>query len=170
MLHWYLVHTKPGQEAIAQAHLERQGYETYLPRIAQAVMRRGRWRPRIDALFPGYLFLTPGETRVSLAPVRSTVGVVKLVRFGTEYATVPDGLVAAIRDREDADTGLHSVRRPTLPRAGSCVRIASGPFDGLEGVYQRSSGEQRAVVLLSLLGQNTRVCLPIEAILSGRAA
>ena len=170
MVHWYLVQTKPAQEVTAQGHLERQGYETYLPRVAHATKRRGRWHSRIEALFPGYLFLSPGECRLSLGPVRSTVGVLKLVRFGTEYATVPESLVAALRDREDADTGLHRLLRPGLPRIGSRVRISSGPFDGLEGVYERSSGDERVVVLLQLLGQDARVCLPIESIFPGRAA
>ena len=170
MLRWYLVHTKRAQEATAAAQLARQGFEIYLPRLAQPIRRRGRWQSRIEALFPAYLFLRVDEGKQALGPVRSTVGISHLVRFGSNYAIVPDRLIDALKSCEDPETGLHRLERPCLPAAGSHVRIFSGPFDGLEGVYERASGDDRVVVLLNLLGQNTRVYLPVEAILPGCAA
>ena len=47
MLRWYLVRTKPGAEATAEAHLARQGYELYLPLLSQTLPRRGRWSSRV---------------------------------------------------------------------------------------------------------------------------
>jgi len=45
------------------------------------------------------------------------------------------------------------------------VRIATGPFDGLEGILQREDGAERGVVLLKLLGRDTPVRVPAEWIL-----
>ena len=36
MLRWYLIHTKPLSEVLAQTNLERQGYQVYLPRAIAA--------------------------------------------------------------------------------------------------------------------------------------
>lgn len=170
MLRWYLVRTKRAREATAQAQLERQGYQTYLPRFVQSVKRAGRWRERIAALFPGYLFVRVDEGQQALGPVRSTVGVANVVRFGAKYATVPDTLVAGLIARADAETGLHRLQAPSLPPAGARVTVSSGPFDGLEGIYERECGEDRVLVLLNLLGRSTRVQLPIDAIVPGKAA
>ncbi|NEV64216.1 transcription termination/antitermination NusG family protein [Thiorhodococcus minor] len=41
---WYLIHTKPRQEALADANLQRQAFETYLPLYIRVAKRRGAWR------------------------------------------------------------------------------------------------------------------------------
>jgi len=35
MKSWYVIHTKPRNESVAEEHLRRQAFETYLPRIKQ---------------------------------------------------------------------------------------------------------------------------------------
>ncbi|MDP9199151.1 MAG: transcriptional activator RfaH, partial [Pseudomonadota bacterium] len=97
MLRWYLVRTKPNAEATACANLDRQGYETYFPRVDQPTPCRGRWRKRVVPLFPGYLFLRLDEGRQPLAPVRSTLGVACVVQFGASYAVVPDEVIHELR-------------------------------------------------------------------------
>jgi len=49
------------------------------------------------------------------------------------------------------------------------VRISTGPFEGLEGVFERQAGADRVVVLLRLLGQNASVCVSIDSVLLSRA-
>jgi len=120
----------------------------------------GRWRERITALFPRYLFVRLEEGRQSLSPVRSTVGVADVVRFGLRYAAVPDEVVCDLRGRADPQSGLHRLGRRSPFPCGSHVRIAAGPFDGLEGVFEREAGAERVVVLLNLLGQDAAVRIP----------
>jgi transcriptional antiterminator RfaH len=170
MLRWYLVRTKPGAEAVARANLDRQGYELYLPMVSQSTPLRGRWCERIVPLFAGYLFLRLDEGRQVLAPVRSTKGVACAVRFGASYAVIPDQVIAELRARANPETGLHrlSVARRLPP--GTRVRIFAGPFEGLEGVFERESGPERAIVLLSVLGQAASVCVPACNVVARRAA
>jgi transcriptional antiterminator RfaH len=170
MLRWYVIHTKWAGETVAESNLQRQGYEVYLPRLAQTVRRRGRLQERIVPLFPRYLFLRLHEGSQVLGPVRSTTGVTNVVRFGSSYATVPEQLIQVLQARADPETGLHRMPAPALPAPGSTIKIADGPFDGLEGVFECESGEDRAVVLLNMLGRNTRVQIPIDFILPNLAA
>jgi len=170
MLRWYLVRTKRAREGTAEAQLERQGYEVYLPRFVQSVKRSGRWCERIAALFPGYLFVRVNEGRQSLGPVRSTIGVADIVRFGANYATVLDDLINALMAKAEADTGLHRLTKPAPLPPGAPVTVSTGPFHGLEGIYERECGDDRVVVLLNLLGQITRVQLPVETIFPELAA
>jgi transcriptional antiterminator RfaH len=154
VLRWYLIHSKPSSERLALANLERQGYEVYWPRAAQSVRTGGRWRERVVALFPRYLFLRLNQGRQSLGPVRSTIGVANVVRFGSDYTIVPDEVIRNLRARADAVTGLHRLGRPSGLVPGMRVRMSKGPFDGLEGVFEREVGADRIVVLLTLLGQS----------------
>jgi transcriptional antiterminator RfaH len=158
---WYLIHTRPACERVAQVNLERQGYGVHYPRLLQLVRARGRWVERVVSLFPRYVFLQLEVGRQALGPAQSTVGVATVVRFGFEYAVVPDEVVESLRRRADPATGLHHLalhRKPLAP--GSTVRLVAGAFDGLEGVFQRGTGDERVIVLLNLLGHDTPVCVP----------
>jgi transcriptional antiterminator RfaH len=167
---WYLIHTKPAGELTAEANLLRQEYEVYLPRILQPSRRSGRWRDRIAVLFPRYLFLRLNEGRQSLGPVRCSIGVSGVVRFGLKYAVVPDEIVSGLQAREDPGSGLHRVTRPIALTPGETVGINGGLFDGLEGIFERDAGAERVVVLLRLLGHEVAVQVPGRFVQSGRAA
>jgi transcriptional antiterminator RfaH len=166
---WYLIHTKPCGEALAQENLRRQGFETYLPRVAFKVRRQGRGRMCVAPLFPRYLFLQLEEGRQALSPVRSSVGVSAVVRFGLHYAIVSDEIIEELSGRADPQTGLHHLAaRALIP--GEPVRVDAGAFEGLSGVFERHAGPDRVVVLLRLLGQEAAVQFPAECVGSGRAA
>jgi transcriptional antiterminator RfaH len=169
-LQWYLVHTKPAAEAIAQLNLERQGYKVYLPRATQAVRCRGIWRERVAPLFPRYLFLGLQSGAQSLGPVRSSVAVAGVVRFGAEYALVPDTVIDDLRGRTDPISGLLRIGAAASLARGTPVRITRGPLDGLEGVFEREEGAERVVVLLNLLGGQAAVQVPARYVVPRRAA
>lgn len=169
MMRWYLIHTKPAGEWLAQANLERQGYEVYLPRLVESVRRGARRFERIMALFPRYLFLRLNEGQQSLAPVRSSVGVFNVVKFGARYAIVANELINELRSRADPVTGLHRMASEPQLAPGTLVSLTVGPFDGLEGIFLRRAGADRVVVLLKLLGQEAAVRLPVDFVLPRRA-
>jgi transcriptional antiterminator RfaH len=169
MMRWYLIHTKPAGERLAQANLERQGYEVYLPRLVESLRRGARRLERIVALFPRYLFLRLNEGHQALAPVRSSVGVVNVVKFGARYAIVADELIRELRSRADPVTGLHRMASELQLAPGTLVSVTVGLFDGLEGIFLRKAGGDRVVVLLTLLGQDAAVRIPADFILPRRA-
>jgi hypothetical protein len=86
---WYVVYTKPRQEDIALINLERQGYQCYLPKMRIERIRRKKAVVLSEPMFPRYLFirLDSSEQGKSWSPIRSTLGVARLVRFGTTAAT-----------------------------------------------------------------------------------
>jgi transcriptional antiterminator RfaH len=165
---WYLIHTKPGREAVAEVNLRRQGYLVYYPRLLRSTRLRGRWVDRIAALFPRYLFLGLAVGQQEIGPVRSTLGVANVVRFGCDYTPVPDAVVEDLRMRADPETGLHRLHAHAAFKAGSKVRIVDGAFDGLEGVFHRESGDERVVLLLGLLGRDTLVQVPAAFVMPQR--
>ena len=88
--------------------------------------------------------------------MRSTRGVVGLVRFGGQPAVVPDAVMDALRQREDAASGMHQDNRP-LFSAGDAVKLVDGPLAGMEGVFTEQDGDKRVIVLLELLGKANKV-------------
>ena len=169
-MRWYLIHTKRCGETLAQSNLERQRYVVYSPRVVQPVRRRGRWKDQVVALFPRYLFLRLDEGRQSLAPVRSTLGVASIVRFGSDYAIVPDRVIRDLQAREDPESGLYRLSHWPLFSPGAAVTVAAGPFSGLQGIFQRRAGAERVVVLLDLLGQAASVRVSADLVLPSNAA
>jgi transcriptional antiterminator RfaH len=153
---WYAVCCKPRQEAVAEENLLRQGFHVYLPRIRIRQRRRGQWTDAVEVLFPRYIFIRIDPLRRSTATVRSTRGVVGLVRFGGRPAVVPDAVMAALSQREDAASGLHQDNRP-LFSSGEQVKLVDGPLTGMEGVFTQQDGDKRVIVLLELLGKANKV-------------
>jgi transcriptional antiterminator RfaH len=163
--HWYLVYAKPRQEAVARTNLARQGYQTYLPLVRQTSKRQGRRVSVVGPMFPRYLFIYLYEQSDNWGPIRSTLGVVSLVRFGAHAAQVPEGLVAMLKQREDEE-GVQVM--PTEEyRPGTKVRITEGSFAGYEGVLLGKSGRDRVVLLLEILGKYTRTVVGIGTIERG---
>ena len=161
---WHVIRSKPRAESTARAQLERQGFRVYFPQLVKPARVRGRWLDRIEPLFPRYLFLALDAHTQSLAPARSTLGVSNIVRFGNEYATVTHEVIEGLMRRADPQTGLHHLEQPVF-RCGGKVRILEGPFERLEGVFERYEGEERALILLDLLGRTTRVRVPLDQLL-----
>jgi len=160
---WHAVLCKPRREALAEANLNDQGYEVYLPRMIGLRRRAGRWQNIIEPMFPRYLFLNAGAGAGAggrgLAPVRSTPGVSDLVRLAGAPAQVSAGVVQALRDVADPATGCHRLEREPFA-AGARVRLAAGPLAGLEGVFEMACGAARVIVLLDLIGKTNR--LPVN--------
>ncbi len=155
---WYVVWCKPRQEAIAEQNLKFQGFDVYLPRIQVRKRRRNLWIDSVQVLFPRYLFVRVDRVRQSTASIRSTRGALGLVRFGVEPVVVPDRVVEAIVFREDTATGLHGDSRREF-RTGELVTMIDGPFAGMEGIFASDDGDERAVLLIELLGKINRVSL-----------
>lgn len=154
-MQWYVVHTKPKQESRALLNLERQGFHCFLPTIPKKRVNRKAFEIVQEPLFSRYLFIELDTTLSgkSWAPIRSTLGVSKLVTFGSEPARVNPGLIDLLREQESvlANNPL------TQYQPGDIVRIKEGPFKGLEAVYQMDDGEMRAMVLIELLQKPTRL-------------
>ena len=49
------------------------------------------------ALFPGYLFIHLDKKQENWSPIRSTKGVLNFVRFGLNYAQVPDTVIEFLK-------------------------------------------------------------------------
>jgi transcriptional antiterminator RfaH len=157
MFSWYLIHSKPMQEALALNKLQRQGFECYLPLIGVKNLQSKLLVQVDEPLFPRYFFirLDASQQGKSWNPIRYTTGVSRLVSFGNVPAKVDDALVSAIQAQ---------LQTPLQQRAnfapGEQLRINHGPYAGLEAIDQTVDGIARVMVLIEILSK--QVSLSIE--------
>jgi len=148
-LSWYVVHTKIRQEALAMTNLNRQGFECYMPMLKMEKMRRHKATLVEEPMFPRYLFirLDTSGSGPSWSPIRSTLGVSQLVRFGGQPAVVDSKLIELLRTREQ-------VGQPErLFKSGERVVVADGPFAGIEAIFKTADAESRSMILLDVLSK-----------------
>jgi len=147
---WYVLFTKPLKERVVHDRLAKQGIEVYLP--FYPLMRTSSRAPR--PLFPRYLFARWKADTLAIDTIRWTPGLVSILRFGEEYARVPDEIIAHIQ-RRIAELG----DLKQIPfQLGQRVRFRDGhPLAKLEAIFERPcSDAKRACVLLEILGRLTR--------------
>lgn len=149
---WYLIYTKPRMEEKAWWNLDQQRYRCFLPFIRTRRRLRGRYQTLTEPMFPRYLFIRLAAGTEDWSPIRSTLGVTRMVRFGTWPAKVPDDLIRLIAERtRDGFCDLS----PDPLQPGERVRVLEGPFAQYEGIFRASRGEERAMILLDVAGQHT---------------
>lgn len=162
-MHWYLIHTKPRQERCALQNLEQQGFECFFPTLKAEKLRRSAIRLVEEPLFPRYLFirLDPSLQGKSWGPIRYTKGVNRLVAFGAAPARVDDALVDGIKAQAQAAAESAPQR---LFAPGDRVSLSSGPFAGLQAVYQMADGDSRAMLLIELLSKPLLFSTPVAGL------
>lgn len=142
---WYVLRTKARQEDRAIAHLENQSFTVYCPWLIRKDGSR-------EALFTNYLFIqfeSFERFADAFTRIRSTRGVQTFVKYGENWASAGQELIDLLKYREN---GFRHV--PLFQRDQEVV-INDGPFKGIEAVYLCPDGEQRALVLLTILNRPT---------------
>jgi len=148
---WYVVRTKPRQEAVSLAEMGRAGIEALCPMAMDY-----RWRRRRQEaipLFPGYVFAYlryPDDYH----SVRWLRGVLHFVQFGEAAPPAVDGSVMRFFLENMDESGVVEIRSEFVE--GDRVEFLTEPLRGLVGTVLRiDSAEKRVHVLMDLLYQAT---------------
>ncbi len=160
---WYVVQTQVNGETKAAEHLRRQGYEIFLPRY----MKRRRHARKIDfvarPLFPRYMFVAIDIATQRWRSIQSTFGVSHLVTNGDEPAVVPDGVISALKAREDTKGFVKMDAQPRFA-PGDKVRVLAGAFMDNAGLFNGIADHDRVSILLNMLGRQVRVLLDADMV------
>ena len=154
---WYACHTRARAEKQVARQLSVRGLENYLPLLAQ----RRQWKDRRKVvslpLFPGYVFgrFSLQETHTVL----SIPGVSTIVSNNGRLSPIAEAELCNVRRLSAvlSSTGLEAERHPLVIEAGQPVRVADGPFQGVEGWVIESRGQQRLLVGLRAIGQGLEI-------------
>jgi len=152
---WYCARTKPKHEHIAAANLRHHlGLEVFNPRLRmERATRRGLVRT-VEPLFPGYVFVRGSGD--ALNEIRYASGVSTVVHFGLQIPTVPDLVIAELKQCFEEDQEPLPVEDRLSP--GAEVSIVNGAFRGFQAIVLRTlPARQRVQILLDILGRETLV-------------
>ena len=158
---WYLIYSKSRQENTASTQLKNQGYEVYLPLVATQRRRGRRYRNILEPMFPRYLFIALDTDSDNWGPIRSTIGVKELVRFGSRPAQIPDSLVDQIRAHE---AGGIQMKVTDQLKPGDEICIVGGPMAGYEAIFKDSTGGERVTLLLEIASHYASLELSVNDI------
>jgi transcription elongation factor/antiterminator RfaH len=163
MKQWFAVYTHPRGEATAVDNLLRQGFEVFFPRYLKRRSHARKIESVPAPLFPRYIFISFDAADAGWRVVRSTRGVVDLVRNRLDPAPVPGAIIDEIRKRQD-DQGFVVLARHVKLGRGDKIRIEAGPFASYEAIFETMRDNERVVALLSLLGRQVIVNVPIDSV------
>jgi transcriptional antiterminator RfaH len=162
---WYVIQTKPKQEAETSRRLGDLGLECLLPKVLDYRTWNGRAVTIEKPLFPSYLFV-----KLILVyhyyQVKWTKGLARFVGWGDKPVPIADEIVDIIRNRMDEGG---RVRMGLDLKPGEQVRIKSGPLKDFIGIFDGTISPRRRVrILLQLVGSQVSVNLPTSQVESIR--
>jgi transcriptional antiterminator RfaH len=144
MKHWYLLKTKPRQNDIAILNLENQNFCVYYP--------SGFINSKNVALFPGYIFIQLDADVQNWSPIRSTKGVIHLVRFGLNFAKINNSIIEFIKINKL--TTAEKIKNLNKFKKGDKVQIIDGVFKNCIAIFESFKAHERVLLLMNLLGIN----------------
>ena len=155
MRNWYLIKTKPRQEKTAILNLENQEYSTYCPIVTI--------NNKHVILFPGYIFIHLDKKKGNWSPIRSTKGVVNFVRFGLNFAQVPDNVIEFIKANQLIT--LEKFKKIDKFKPGDKVQITNGVFKNCVAIFKSFKSSERVILLMNILGQQQAINIKQESLI-----
>jgi transcriptional antiterminator RfaH len=155
---WYALQHKPAQGDRALDNLQNQGITCFYPKITVEKIKAGKRSKKLEALFPGYLFVHLEQTDPMWAKLRSTRGVLRVVGFAGKPAAIGDEVIQHIED------SLHAVADVGGIKPGQPVELSDGPFQGIDAIFKAYDGEERAIVLIQFMQKQQAISVSVGAI------
>jgi transcriptional antiterminator RfaH len=87
-------------------------------------------------------------------PIRSTIGVQKLVEFGGIPARAPDQLIIELQQNEQR-CNQQLQNRPGFCY-GDAVEFVTGSLQGYKAMFEKYVSRDRVAVMLNIIGEYTR--------------
>ena len=163
MKQWFVVHTQPSKESVAQKHLMEQGFDVYLPKFKKTRRHARKVEQIMAPLFPRYVFVGIDLEVDQWRSVQGTRGVSYLLLADNIPATVPCEIIQSLKGQEN-DDGLVAINDMIFFTKGDKVRVLDGAFKDCVAIFEKMNDKDRVQLLLSCLGREVNVSLPAHAV------
>jgi transcriptional antiterminator RfaH len=158
---WYAVRTKSKQEDRADINLRIWNVQTFIPKIREFCTSGYGDRYEVKPLFSRYIFAHFDANR-QLQKVNYTRGVQKVVSFGDGPVSLDERIIDLIKT-QIGEEGF--IRIDDQPKPGDKVRINSGPFESLSGIFKRNlSSTDRVEILLNTITYQSHLVIDKEMV------
>ena len=148
---WWVVHVRSRQEKVLARECRHREIPFYLPLREHRNRRDPRHRISWLPLFPGYVFVRGDleHERLDLLKTNLCVRILEVL----DQEGLGHDLAQVWRLQE---MGLPLRAHPEL-KAGSVVRIAEGPFEGMSGLVTSLKGKDRFIISVRFIHRSVSV-------------
>lgn len=158
---WYAVRTKPNEEDRADINLRAWQVQTFAPKVKECRTSGYGGQYVSKPLFSSYIFACFDASR-QLHKINYTRGVQKVVSFGGYPISIDDKVISLIRAQVDEDG---YIRKDKELQPGDRVRISSGPFASLVGIFERRTKDRdRVKILLDAMKYQSHLLIEREMV------
>ena len=119
---------------------------------------------RLVVLFPGYLFVQLNEKTQNWLPINSTKGVSHFVKFGLNFAKVPNNVIEFIKANQHNTTDKLNNLNKFKP--GDKVLISDGAFNNYMAILKCYKSDERVILLMNLLGHEQSLSIKKELVIA----
>ena len=153
---WFIAQIKPNSYNSAIQNLERQGFETFLPKMEITQRQENKFLVKNVYVFPGYMFVYFDPHIIAWTKINSTYGVSKILTFSNKPAEISSDLILELKNKYEINSKL--TQKEKLQK-GNSIKFYTGPFTDLIAKVESVEEKNRIWVLLEVMGGNQRLKL-----------
>ena len=153
---WLVAQIKPNSYHTAIQNLERQGFETFLPKMEITQRQENKFVVKNVYVFPGYMFVCFDPHTITWTKINSTYGVSKILTFSNKPAEISSDLILELKNRYEINS------KPTQKeklQKGDSIKFSMGPFTDLIAKVESVDEKNRIWILLEAMGGYQRLKL-----------
>lgn len=153
---WYIAQIKSNSYHTASQNLERQGFETFLPKMEITKKQENKFLFKNVFVFPGYMFVCCDPNIIAWKKINSTYGVSKILAFNNKPSEISSDLIHDLKIRYEINS--NSSENGTL-KQGDSIKFYSGPFADVIAKVESVDENNRIWILLEAMGGYRRLKL-----------
>ena len=146
---WLIAQIKPNSYDTAIKNLERQGFETFLPKMQITKKIKNKFLIKTTHVFPGYMFVCFDPRTITWTKINSTYGVSKILAFNKKPSEISSELILELKTRYEISS--HPMQKEELQK-GDAIKFHIGPFADLIAKVESVDENNRIWVLLETMG------------------
>ena len=153
---WIIAQIKSNSYNTAIQNLERQGFETFLPKIELTQRQKDKFILKRAYVFPGYIFVCFDPSISSWSKINSTYGVSKILTFNNKPSEISSDLILELKNKYEINSNL--TQKDRLQK-GDSIKFYKGPFADLIAKVENIDENNRIWILLEAMGGYRRLKL-----------
>ena len=153
---WFIAQIKQNSYDLATQNLERQGFETFLPKMEITQRQKDQFIVKNVYVFPGYIFVCFDPHIISWTKINSTYGVSKILDFNNKPSEISSDLILELKNRYEINS--NPKQNENLQR-GDSIMFYAGPFAELIAKIESVDKNNRIWVLMEAMGGYRRLKL-----------
>ena len=156
---WLIAKIKPNSYDLAFRNLERQGFETFLPKMRVTVRKKNKFIHKYLYVFPGYIFVGIDPQNSNWTKINSTYGVSKLLTYNNKPSEIPFDMIMELKNRYE--NKVDPIINENLKK-GDIIKFNNGPFAELVANIESVEEKNRIYVLLEVMGGRRKLKINLK--------